>query len=161
MEHVFKVGMPANFSADEKLAFAALVEGAGEVEGGLLQRLNEARSLVMLGPVSGLVGVAAIKQPPLNRRHRIFEKAGVDLDPKDFAYEFGWAVVAEDYRGKHYTGLITDAALGTIEASLVYSTSRTDKFAMHHTLEKRGFKRLGRDYPALREGDFIALFCRA
>jgi hypothetical protein len=82
-------------SPAEQKAFVELVETASEVEEGVAERAKGAAHIVLLFEGGELIGSAAVKQPPADRRARVFKKAGLNVAAADVPYELGWIVVAE------------------------------------------------------------------
>lgn len=150
---------PAECGPEEIRAFARLLDrafGASDRSA----RVGRAVALVFLEAGSELAGVAAIKTPDYDHRRGVFTRAGVALAGPPPRHELGWVVVDESHRGQGCSRLLAQAALEAAGQVDLFATSHTGNHAMHKTLERVGFTRLGRPWLSRRHQRELALFLR-
>ncbi len=125
-------------------AFCCFIRQGGEVDiAGLEGRVRQAKALVFLYVDRTLVGVAALKQPGKNYRDKVFKAAGVSDNSATFGLELGWVFVRPEHRGKHYSLVVSSAAIGQADGAPIFATTRTDNVNMNGTLEYLVFKKVG------------------
>lgn len=151
---------PSECTDSEIHEFCCFIEDGGEVSpAGLRSRImNNAVSLIFLIFESKLAGVAAVKKPNENYRNAIFGKAGVPGLAIDYKFEIGWVYVPTIYRGRKFSRSLIHAALRHIDDQNILATSRIDNDPMRRTLERHGFKRVGRAYVSERGNYHLNLF---
>ncbi len=148
---------PRRCSGDDLAAFCRLVQEGGEVEAGRLQsRVGRARRLIFAYEAEALVGVAALKTPNAAYKRRVFQKAKTSL-PNACRLELGWVFVVQGRRGRGLSRQLVEAALSGVHAGM-FATSRADNVAMHHTLERCGFRRAGQPYKSDRATRDLVLY---
>lgn len=159
---VIAADIPTAFSDAQIAAFVELVISEGEVDPyDLQERVENARTLVMLYDEGVLVGTAAIKNPEPDYRAGVFDKAASDLSASSYPVELGYVVVAKSHRGQKLTWQLVDAALPFAGTEHVFATTRTDNDAMHRVLPARGFIASGEPYDSIEHpGSHIRLFAR-
>ena len=142
---------PDGCSDAEIAAFCCFVRQGGEVEErGLEDRVRRAKALAFLYVSGTLVGVAALKQPNQRYRDGVFKKAKVSQCTALFDLELGWVYVLPEYRGKHYSAVLSAAAKSQSNNASIFATTRSDNKPMQKTLERLGFKRIGNTYDSTR-----------
>jgi hypothetical protein len=94
------VKKPSECSKRDLDLFEALVRKGGEVTlAGLRDRIKKARCLVFLFLRQNLAGIAALKEPNIGYKKKVFKKAGSQEDPNEFTFEAGWIYVEEGEKG--------------------------------------------------------------
>lgn len=155
------VGSPAKFSNLEIGDFIALVCAGDEVSTqGLVERIHNAAALVFARIDGELVGVAALKRPQPSYRSRISSISGALLPAAEFPFELGWVSVSPEARGQGLSFSMSDAALGQSGGARVFATSHVDNIAMHRSLAKLGFQRVGDPYPSSQANRLLQVFVR-
>jgi ribosomal protein S18 acetylase RimI-like enzyme len=146
-----EIRTPEHCSDAEIAAFCCFVRQGGEVEEeGLEGRVRRAKALVFLYVGGTLVGVAALKQPSRRHRDGVFKKAAVSQCASSFALELGYVYVLPEYRGKHYSEVLSAAAKSQSDNAPIFATTRSDNERMQKTLERLEFKRIGDTYDSER-----------
>lgn len=160
MRHVnAEIKEPQLCSDAEIAAFSCFVRQGGEVEpAGLEGRIRRAKALAFLYVNRSLVGVAALKQPDKRYRDKVFKAAGASVDATSCGLELGWVFIPEEHRGKHYSRVVSAAAVGQAGGALVFSTTRSDNIPMQRTLEHLKFERVGEPWPSQRGGHKLVLY---
>lgn len=153
---------PEELSEAELNAFVALVQESGEVSPiGLRGRVLRAHILAMALDSSGLLGVAGLKRPSAHHRVEIEGGSQVRIGSDEFAYELGWVFVKPQARRRGISLSLGEAILRHAVNTRVFSTSNTLRTAMHRTLTKLGFERVGSTWPSAQNtGEQLALFVR-
>ena len=160
MRHInAEIKSPQHCSDSEIAAFSCFVRKGAEVDPtGLKGRIRRAKALAFLYVNRTLVGVAALKQPNEGYRDKVFKAADAALDASSFGLELGWVFVPEEHRGKHYSRVVSAAAVGQADGHLVFSTTRSDNVQMQRTLEHLKFERAGRPYRSERGRHELVLY---
>jgi hypothetical protein len=149
---------PRECSPGELAAFAALVREGGEVApDGLDELIQQASRLVFCQDESGLVGVAAIKNPRDSYRFKISRKAKVQLARDAWPHELGWVFVVPSARRKGLSKSLVACATDGLSGA-VFATSRTDNEFMHATLLGAGFVAVGDAYKSDKGEHSLQLF---
>lgn len=152
-----EIRQPNSCSEKEIAAFCSAVQKGDEVEPkGLKERVERAKTLAFLYMGTALVGVAALKQPNVSYRDDVFKKAEVPLIATDFELELGWVYVSPDQRGKHFSEVLSTAAISQSKGTPVFATTRLDNLPMQRALERVKFSSVGVPYSSKR-GDYKLL----
>jgi len=152
---------PSQCTDAEIAAFCCLVRQGDEVDPEDLEdRARKARALVFLYVDRVLIGVAAIKRPEKRYRDGVFRKAGVPNEATEFELELGWVFVREEYRDRHYSRVLSVAAITQTERLATFATTKADNAAMQKTLEWLKFERIGKPWPSNRRPYNLALYVR-
>jgi hypothetical protein len=139
--------------------FVSFVLAGGEVTPtGLLGRVQRAHSLAFLRSRECLIGVAGLKRPSDNHRNEVSVGSGVNLQTL-FPLELGWVFVLPSARGGKSSALCGPLLEATANLG-IFATSRSGNIAMHKTLEKYGFARVGKEWPSGQNPDNLCLFTR-
>ncbi|NZD54182.1 hypothetical protein [Rhizobium leguminosarum] len=150
---------PAQFSQDDKEAFADLVSTAGQVDvHGLAGRIERANLLTMMWDGDVLIGTNAIKNNPAHA-DSVFRNAGVPEQSKRYASELGWLTVHLDYRRRGLSHDLMEDALSKIDTSL-FATSRLTLPRVHRLLQDYDFKVIGKDYKSDDGSRTLKVFVR-
>lgn len=153
------VKAPNVCSASELEDFVSLVLKGGEViPNGLSERVRLAHSLAFLwlGPI--LIGVAGLKHPTKHHRNEISIGAGISLEDR-FPLELGWVFVLPSARGGK-SSILCESLISAAGVTGIFATSRSSNTAMHKTLVRRGFTRVGKEWPSGQNTDNLQLFVR-
>jgi GNAT superfamily N-acetyltransferase len=138
-----------------------LVLKGGEVSAkGLSNRINNAVVLAFVHAGSELLAVGGIKVPASKGRQRKFELSGASVPFQDYPVELGWVFVDEAHRQRKLSGRVVDALLPHFRGRNCYASSKESRHAMHATLNKRGFKRVGEPYASDLADENVLLFIR-
>lgn len=149
---------PSECSPSELAAFAACVREGGEVASdGLDELIQNATRLVFCQNESGLIGVAAIKNPRDSYRFKISKRANVQLARDTWPHELGWVFVVPSGRGQGLSKSLVACATDNL-GSAVFATSRTDNVYMHATLRGVGFVAMGDPYKSDKGEHSLQLF---
>src|SRR2546426_6032253 len=126
----------------EIAAFCCFVRQGDEVDPrGLEGRVRQrGKALVFLYVDNVLVGVGALKKPDKRYRDDVFLSAGVPKESSAFDLELGWVSVPEEHRGRHYSRVLSVAAMTQADGAATFATTRADNPAMQRTLEHLGFR---------------------
>jgi GNAT superfamily N-acetyltransferase len=111
-------------------------------------------------PLLRLLAVGGIKVPASKGRQRKFELSGASVPFQDYPVELGWVFVDEAHRQRKLSGRVVDALLPHFRGQNCYARSKESRHAMHATLNKRGFKRVGEPYASDLADENILLFIR-
>jgi GNAT superfamily N-acetyltransferase len=132
------------------------------MEAGLNARIKSAEALALLFLRKELAAIAALKRPANQYKHSVFEKAcSLDAIPDLYRFELGWVYVAERFRNNGYSKYLLKDLLQSREAGGVYATSITENVAMHRSLEREGFIRIGETWPSTNQpGKLLCLFVK-
>ncbi len=154
------VKVPGACTGPELDDFVALVLAGGEVTSvGLPKRVRDAHSLSFLRSNGCLIGVAGLKFPSDHHRTEIESRAGTPLASADYSLELGWVFVLPSARGgKSYA--LCAPLIGASEGKGIFATSRSKNTAMHVTLGKLGFSRVGGEWPSGQNPDSLWLFLK-
>ena len=107
----FNVYSPKECSSDMLNHFCKLVREGGEVQSnGLRNRVKSAAFLAFAQEPDEIVGVAALKNPSLGYKDRVFKSAGSTV-AEDYPYELGWVYVIKRARGKSISEGLVQALL--------------------------------------------------
>jgi GNAT superfamily N-acetyltransferase len=156
------VKKPSNCSENELNSFEIFVKKGGEVVAeGLHGRIKKAEWLVFLFEnATTLAGVAALKSPDENYKHRVFKKAESQEDPKEFTFEAGWIYVEEQFRGRKYSRQLLEEILKLACDNHIYATTRENNEPMRHTITHCGFKQSGHPYKSESNKYNLILYTR-
>jgi GNAT superfamily N-acetyltransferase len=153
---------PSECSNSELDSFEALVRRGGEVTGaGLRNRIKRAKYLVFLVENDKtLAGIAALKEPNVSYKNKVFKKAGSPENTVEFTLEAGWIYVEEQFRGRRYSRLLLGEVLKVAGKKAVYATTRENNEAMKRTNLHFGLLQSGHPY-ASEEGNYkLILYTR-
>lgn len=154
-----EIKQPQLCSDADIAAFSCFVRQGGEVvAAGIEGRVRRAKALVFLYADGTLVGIAALKQPGQGYRDGVFKDAGVSKNAGPFGLELGWVFVPIEHRGKHYSRVVSAAALGQADGSPVFATTRSDNEPMQRTLEHLNFKKVGHTWASKRAEHKLVLY---
>lgn len=152
---------PSSCTGAELSGFVDFVVAGGEVApGGLLGRVKRAGLLSFLRLDGQLIGVAGLKKPSANHRTEVSVGSGVELTTPDFGLELGWVFVAAEARGG-MSILLCRPLIAAAETEGIFATSRTNNLAMHSTLSKLGFVRMGCEWPSALGADTLCLLVKS
>lgn len=153
------VKTPDGCTPSELEDFVSFVLAGGEVTPiGLSKRVQRAHSLAFLFSGKCLIGVAGLKRPSDNHRDEVSAGSGINLQ-RLFPLELGWVFVLPSARGGKSSALCGPLLETTTNAG-IFATSRSGNIAMHKTLERYGFTRVGKEWPAGQNPDNLCLFIR-
>lgn len=153
---------PNEYSSQEFDQILSLILSGEEVsEAGLRRRVENCERIVTIFEDNIIVGVAALKRPLSSYRDKIQQKAGVSLHLEDYPYELGYIVVSKTSRGRGYSIYLVNAALSEKKESGVFAASRHSNKAMHKTLDKFNFEKVGQRYLSENKKSEIQLFLRS
>ncbi len=153
---------PSDCSESELDDFEALVKKGDEVTTeGLRNRIMQAEWLVFLFETNQtLAGVAALKNPNVGYKTRVFTKAKSQEDPNKFPFEAGWVYVEKQYRGRKHSHSLLEVVLKLAGDQCIYATTKEKNEFMHRTNIHCGLKQSGQPYPS-EKGDYkIILYTR-
>lgn len=158
-KQVVIVKKPSECSPAELQDFVSLVLAGGEVTAaGLPERVHNAQHLVFLTEANCLKGIAAVKNPALHYRRRVFQKAHTSVNDIEFPFELGWVFVLPSSRGAGFSHMLLKAALSTVSGGGIFATSRSDNTRIHKVLKANGFSCLGTAYASARGNHQLTLF---
>lgn len=150
---------PHECTAKELHAFTTLVQGGGEVVPvGLDARIKSAESLLFLEASGCLKGIAAVKNPNIRYKERVFKKARASVESDLFVFELGWVFVHSSARGAGYSHMLVEKALAISGGVAMFATSRADNKPMHRVLKKHGFASHGAAYASDQGEHNLVLF---
>lgn len=149
------VKKPSECSERELDSFEAFVRKGGEVTSeGLRNRIKKARYLVFLFERDKtLAGVAALKEPNIRYKKKVFKKAGSQEDPNKFTLEAGWIYVEDQFRDRKYSRPLLEEVLNHVGDKQVYATTRENNEAMKRTNLRYGLEQSGHPF-ASEEGNY-------
>ena len=152
--------LPSDCTPQALADFENLVIEGGTVDPqGLAQRIRNASRLLFLRESNGqLVGVGALKHPPLSYRSKVFAKAGTTTPPDEYRVELGWVAVAKSYQGRGLLRRIIGQLISLAENKNLFATTRADARAMRFAADY-GFNLVGKPYPSGR-GYNLVLYLR-
>jgi hypothetical protein len=140
-----QIKTPEKCSATELNAFRELVLSAEQVPaGGLAERIRSCLYLGFAYHADELIAVTGVKQPAHSYRRRIFEKAGVADQRKDFTYEIGYAFTKPAYRGRGIHRYLVSALVSETTSGNFFATTKVAN--VPRILETLGFTKCGTDY---------------
>jgi GNAT superfamily N-acetyltransferase len=152
---------PSDCSHAELQDFERLVRAGGEVTAaGLNARIKNAAVLVYISQSNCVTGIAALKKPQEQYKHRVFQKAGATARPNEFPLELGWIFVVPASRGAGLSHKLVEAAIDASDGRGIFATSRADNAAMHRVLKVHGFSNHGHAYASERSNHELVLFLR-
>lgn len=155
------VGEPASFAEADLDDFTAFVLAGGEVTAkGLRERVARAAHIAFARENECLLGVAGLKKPDQSYRTRIEKSANAKLPAETLPLELGWIFVLPSARGRKLSAALCRPLVAEAESRGIFATSRTENTPMHRTLEKLGFKRVGREWPSKENDANLVLFIR-
>jgi len=128
---------PRDYSADDLAQFIKLVQDGGEVAIGLINRIQTAKSLVMISHQDLVCAVAALKIPNMRYRQRVFAKSGMTKCGDLYTYELGWIFVTPEFRGRGLSTKLVRAGLTCAEGKSLFATTRSDNEPMQRVLKKQ------------------------
>lgn len=141
--------------------FVAFVLAGGEVMAeGLRNRVTNAPYIALARENQCLLGVAGLKSPNANYRSRVEKGAGVTLAAESIPFELGWVFVLPSARGRGLSTALCRPLVALAEGKGVFASSRTDNSAMHRTLEKIGFERVGKEWASKENEARLMLFVK-
>lgn len=151
---------PKECSGEELAEFERFVLEGREVDPeGLSGRIEQAVALAMLTTEDGLMGVAGLKKPGSGYRAKVVYGSGATLPADHYPLELGWVYVREGVRGGK-SKMLCEALIPRAEGRGMFATSRVNNPWMHATLEAKGFKRTGSEWPSGQNPAKLALFIR-
>jgi predicted GNAT family N-acyltransferase len=152
---------PAEFTPQQIDDFVAFVLAGGEVTAdGLRKRVSGAQCIAFLHKEQCLVGVAALKQPQASYRTRVEMGSKFAVPSKAFPLELGWVFILPSARGEKLSSPLCQSVVAAAGTAGVFATSRVGNDAMHKTLGKLGFVRVGSEWRSKQTEDKLALFVK-
>ncbi len=127
---------------------------------GVEWRIRRARLLGFYYENNRLVGTLGIKRFVRTYKKNIFRKARVFDESKKYESELGWAYTLPKYRGRGIFSSLNRKILSVAGHENLYATTRADNIAVQKTLQKNGFKIIGRPYKGRITGRLTYLFVR-
>jgi predicted GNAT family N-acyltransferase len=157
MELIFKIKKTKDCSLTEINNFFELAKKAEQVdENGLLNRINNSELLGFCYSNEQLVGISAIKNPNENYKKRIFRKASIEEEAKNFRFELGYSYTEEEFRGKRISFNINRKLVDKILSDNIYATTANQ--GMIKILSKIGFHKIGKSYKGNHNTDEIQIY---
>jgi predicted GNAT family N-acyltransferase len=146
---------PSECSENELDSFENLIKKGGEVAvAGLRNRIRKAQWLIFLFEDDKiLAGIAALKEPNIGYKKKVFKKAESHENPDEFIFEVGWIYVEKQFRERKYSRLLLEEALKAAGNKNVYATTRENNEAMKRTNLRYGLEQSGHPY-ASEEGNY-------
>lgn len=149
---------PKECSPQELAEFKALVLEGGEVDPeGLDGRIRRAAALAFLVDGSAILGVAGLKVVGAGYRARVATESQASIPVDRYPFELGWVFVRSGIRGGK-SKMLCDALVAHARGRGMFATSRVNNPWMHATLEAKGFKRTGSEWPSGQNSANLALF---
>jgi hypothetical protein len=125
----------------------------------LRDRVKKAHSLAFLRNGECMIGVAGLKFPSVNHRTEVANGSGVRLLDNEFPLELGWVFVLPSARGGKSLPLCAPLVTAA-NVDGIFATSRAGNKAMHSTLRKLGFARVGGQWPSGQNPESLWLFVK-
>lgn len=149
---------PKECSPQEFAEFEALVREGGEVDPeGLDGRVRRAAALAFLVDEGEILGVAGLKVPGAGYRAKVAKGSQASVLADQYPFELGWVFVRSGVRGGK-SKMLCDALISRAHGRGIFATSRVNNPWMHATLEAKGFKRTGAEWPSGKNPAKLALF---
>ncbi|MBY5545993.1 hypothetical protein HFO61_03910 [Rhizobium leguminosarum] len=153
---------PSKCSDKEIDSFCLLVAEGGEVSQGLNARVKRAQLLGFVVHKDVIIGTAALKNPAVSYRAKVFKDAKSPVEPTTFPYELGWIYLHRGHRGKGQMADLLKELSTFSEKKNVFATTRTNNERMKKALLKLDFKSNGHPYASRQHSDeTLELFLRA
>ncbi|BEP45985.1 hypothetical protein [Variovorax sp. V15] len=153
-----KAKSPNECSPQELVQFEALVLEGGEVDPiGLAGRIRCAVALAFLLDEGAILGVAGLKEPSVGYRAKVMKGALTSIPADRYPFELGWVYVCPGIRGGK-SKMLCEALVLHAPGRGMFATSRVNNPWMHATLEGKGFKRTGAEWPSGQNSAKLALF---
>lgn len=153
-----RVKSPRECSPQELAEFKALVLEGGEVAPeGLDGRVRRAAVLAFLVDEGAILGVAGLKEPGAGYRAKVAKGAQASVPADRYPFELGWVFVSSGIRGGK-SKMLCDALISRAHGCGIFATSRVNNPRMHATLQAKGFKRTGAEWPSGQNPANLALF---
>jgi predicted GNAT family N-acyltransferase len=142
-----RIQPPGKCSPDQLDAFAELVLQGGQIRApGLRERVGRAHWLGFHYEDDQLAAVAALKQPGVNHRDKVFRKAKTTFPAGAFVAELGWVFTREGFRGRGICRCLLKQLLEKAGQDNLFATTRTDNCSMQSLLESLGFQHVGQPF---------------
>jgi GNAT superfamily N-acetyltransferase len=144
---------PSKCRDEEIDDFCRLVAEGGEVGRGLKGRVKKALMLGFVVHGGVIVGTAALKEPAVSYRRKVFKSAHSNVEPGIVPYELGWVFLHPDHRGRGHMGELLNELSKFGEGENVFATTRTNNEAMKKALLKLGFTSNGGPYASRQHSE--------
>lgn len=152
---------PREFTPVEIDGFVSLVLAGGEViPHGLRARVIQAAQLAFTRENGCVVAVAGLKKPSQNHRNEVAAGSKTQLPERDYPLELGWVFIRPSARGRKLSFPLCQVLVTAANGRGIFATSRVDNHALHSTLMKVGFSRIGAEWPSRQNDGNLALFVK-
>lgn len=157
----FNIKTPQDCRPQELAEFARLVAEGGQVAlKDLEANIKKSLYLGFVTQKGELIGIAAIKQPPFEKRKIVFAAAQTNSDPNGVELELGYFFTVENHRGKGVNHTLVVELLKRIGDKPVFSMTRQDNATAKKLLLKFGFHFQGIPFPSSRGNYALELYIR-
>lgn len=152
---------PSEYTADEIQAFKDMILREWQVsDEGLDSRIAACKVLVMIYAPEGLIATGAAKKPYSSYSKKVFSKAGLPGQERDYDFELGYIYVLPKYRGILLSRVLMKALLDSVGDASVFATVKTDNERMIRTNHRLGLKETGSPFQSERGSYMFLLFTR-
>ena len=138
------------YTPEELEQIAELIAQGGEVNMSLVHQNLSRSPMIASADVNGhMVGAVVLKVPNAQYRQRVFVKAGVPEQERNYNLEVGYAFVAPGHRASGVSVRLLGAMRNRMPAQ-VFATTREQNTAINTLLRFAGFRVTGRPYASDR-----------
>jgi hypothetical protein len=156
---VFKVGMPSEFSPEDKNSFLKLLKSQGKIINPSIDKINRCKLLGICVLGDEVISIAAIKVKSSSDFNA--EKADLQDLSKEFKYELGYCFTKTNHTGKGYSSRLVNTLIQKISAeNLLATTELREDNSMQRILINNGFKQYGNSWKSKIHGGDLGLFLR-
>ncbi len=155
----YKFGKPERFTVRQLEEFLELLKKQGRVIDPSMEKIKRCHLLGACLADGSMVAIGAIK--PKTKSDFSKEKADLEHFRSLFDYEVGYFYTDPAFSGRKISSTILDRLMEEKgNKNLMASTEIRKENAMVHSLENRGFVRVGKSWTSQRTGETLRLFLR-
>ena len=104
--------------------------------------------------------MAAVKEPSIGYKKKVFKKAGSQEDPDKYTFEIGWMYVEPAFRGRKYSRSLLEEVLVLVGNRQAYATTRENNEPMKRTNVRCGLEQSGHPFASDHGNYNLILFIR-
>ncbi len=134
---------PSECTELEISIFVKMTEDGGQVSSyKLREKIERAQKLVFIWNGDGCVAIAALKNPAVSYKDKVFKAAGLSEKSALYSFEIGYIYATVKGVGNK----LMEAVLEANNGAITFATTRDSNDAMQYLFPKFGFKKLGNSY---------------
>ena len=158
IENSVKVGLPSDFTNEEKNLIVELLKQQGKVIRPSVDKLNACQFIATVKENDVIISIGAIKPKTVSDFTKA--KANLETDQTNFDWELGYCYTHPDHTRKGHSSSIVQSLLSKVDDTNLIASTEIVGSSMKGILERHGFKQKGKTWKSKIHGGELGLFLK-